>query len=50
MIATVNSTQSADYKIFRYDIQPAVQEIAKALQRSAANFGFSIGDDGLVLQ
>ncbi|MCW7493017.1 imelysin [Leptospira sp. 2 VSF19] len=50
MIATVNSTQSADYKIFRYDIQPAVQEIAKSLQRSAANFGFSIGDDGLVLQ
>ncbi|EMY70056.1 imelysin family protein [Leptospira vanthielii] len=50
MIATVNSTQSDDYKIFRYNIQPAVQEIAKALQRSAANFGFSIGDDGLVLQ
>lgn len=50
MIATVNSTQSADYRIFRYDIQPAVQEIAKSLQRSAANFGFSIGDDGLVLQ
>ncbi|WP_232374039.1 imelysin family protein [Leptospira chreensis] len=54
MIATVNvsgsATENADYNIFRYQIQPAVQEIAKALQRSAASFGVSIGDDGLVLE
>lgn len=54
MIATVNVsgsvTENADYNIFRYQIQPAVQEIAKALQRSAASYGVSIGDDGLVLQ
>lgn len=54
MIATVNvsgsATENADYNIFRYQIQPAVQEIAKALQRSAASYGVSIGDDGLVLE
>lgn len=54
MIATINVsgsvTENADYNIFRYQIQPAVQEIAKALQRSAASYGVSIGDDGLVLQ
>ncbi|MGJ4733032.1 imelysin family protein [Leptospira levettii] len=54
MIATVNAsgsaTENADYQLFRYQIQPAVQEIAKSMQRTAASFGVSIGDDGLVIQ
>ncbi|EKJ85691.1 putative iron-regulated protein [Leptospira meyeri] len=54
MIATVNvpgsTTENEDYNIFRYQIQPAVQEIAKAMQRAAASYGVSIGDDGLVLE
>ncbi|MCW7462172.1 imelysin family protein [Leptospira limi] len=54
IIATVNvsgsPTENADYQLFRYQIQPAVQEIAKSMQRTAASFGVSIGNDGLVVE
>lgn len=42
--------ENQDYKIFRNEIQPAVQRIAKSFQKAAGNMGVNIGNDGLVLE
>lgn len=46
----MGSQENKDYNYFRNQIQPAVQKIAKAIQKAAAELGVNIGDDGLKLE
>lgn len=46
----MGSAENKDYNYFRNQIQPAVQKIAKAIQKAAAELGVNIGDDGLKLE